>query len=75
MGFESVSDEVSKRLGVKFITRDLALRGPEMAVGIKDSGAKELVKNGSVATALDVIGEVGAEKMVDVGGIGGTDTV
>lgn len=75
MGFDSVGDEGSKGLGVEFITRNLALGGPDMAVGIEDSSAKKLVEDGSVTVALDVIGEVGAEKVVEVGGIGGADTV
>lgn len=75
LGLDSVGDEVSKGFGVEFITSDLALGGPEMAVGVEDTVAKELVEDGGVTAALDVVGEVGAEEVVEVGGIGGTNTV
>lgn len=57
------------------MTRDLALKSPESIVGDEDAMAEEIWEDGVEALAFDVVGEVGAEEMVDDGGVGFADAV
>ncbi|KAI3728052.1 hypothetical protein L6452_16680 [Arctium lappa] len=46
-----------------------------MVVVVEDIVAKEVVENEGVTATLDVVGKVGAEEVVEVGGIDGTNIV
>ncbi|KAJ0483097.1 hypothetical protein HanRHA438_Chr13g0619171 [Helianthus annuus] len=57
------------------MTCNLSLRGPHVTVGVEYAVAEEFMQDGGVTVAFDVVKEVVAEEVVEVGGVGGADAV
>lgn len=72
---DGVGDEVFEGFGVEFMASDLPLSGPEIAVDVEDTVAEEVGEDGVEPGAFDVVLEVGAEEVVEVGGGGGAYAV
>lgn len=54
---------------------DLALDGPDVSVYVEDPMAKKLLEDRVKARAFDIIGEIGAEEMVNISRVSGADAV
>ncbi|XBI32564.1 hypothetical protein VPH35_055999 [Triticum aestivum] len=65
--------EAAERAGREGVGGDLALEAPEAAVGEEDAAAEEVGEGDREARALDVVGEVGAQEVVDGLRSGGGD--
>lgn len=68
-----VGDEGLERASGELAAGGLALEGPEVAVGVEDAVAEEVGEGGAGAVAFGVIGEVGAEEVLDDEWVGGAD--
>ena len=58
--------EVSKRLRVELVARGLSLHLPDIAVGVEDSSAEEIVEEGNEPVAFWVVLEVCLEHVFHV---------
>lgn len=72
---DRIRNEVLKRPGVEFIASYFPLRGPEMAINIKDTITKEIMQDGVESMAFHKIVKVGAEKVVQIGRISSANAV
>lgn len=76
IGELSVDDglnEIPKRFGAKFMARNLALKFPALAVGVKYSVAKKISENRAREIPLLVNMKLGLQNVLYDGGIGGDD--
>ncbi|KAH0464309.1 hypothetical protein IEQ34_007095 [Dendrobium chrysotoxum] len=55
------------------MTGNFTLGEPEMAVGVEDAATEEIAKDVGERLAFGIVVEVGAEDVLDIGGIGGDD--
>jgi len=73
LGLHDVDDEPAERACGELEAGVLALPEPLVAVGVEEAAAEEVPEHGGGVVALGVVGEVGAEEVLDVGGVGGDD--
>lgn len=55
------------------MTRELTLQSPEMAIDTEYAVAEEVVEEIVEPRAFDVVGEIGDEEVVEVGGVSGAN--
>jgi len=75
MGLDRMRDELFEGIGIEFVASNLTLGRPEVSVDVEDAMAEEFMEDRAETGSLDVVGEVGAEEVVDDGGVGGADAV
>lgn len=53
-----MDEEISERFGVEFVAGGFPLKLPEVAVGVEDSGAEEILEEANEALAFGVVWEI-----------------
>lgn len=71
--FKRLDDEFPQRLSRKFVTRQLALRGPQLAVDVENATAEEIAEYISERLPLGVIHKISLEHVLDIGRVGRDD--
>ena len=71
---DDLHDEYSQRSGVELEACGLALRPPDVAVGVEDAVPEEIMECGEIVRSFRIILEASFEHVFNVGGVGGDDS-
>uniref|UniRef100_A0A0E0R3X3 Uncharacterized protein n=1 Tax=Oryza rufipogon TaxID=4529 RepID=A0A0E0R3X3_ORYRU len=73
LGLHDVDDEPAQGAVAELVAGVLALPEPLLAVGVEEAVAEEVLEHANGVLPLGIVGEVGAQDVLDVGRVAGDD--